>query len=68
MASFAQATGGESFSGDQADALLRRLDHLTPKTSSQMTTVPIWDLPGVMAVFIVILCLDCLVRKRRGMV
>ncbi len=67
MASFAQATGGRSFTPEQGDQLLGQLD-LTPKTSVQMTTVAIWDLPAVMIAFAAIVCLDCVVRKRRGMV
>ena len=68
MATFAKATGGDSFASNQAAQLLSRLDHRTPTTASQMTTVAIWDLPAVMAIFIAILCFDSLVRKRRGMV
>jgi uncharacterized membrane protein len=67
METFAKATGGQSFAPDQGEQLLARLD-LTPRTSSQTTTVAIWDLPAVMTLFIAILCIDCLVRKRRGMV
>lgn len=67
MESFAKATGGQSFKPEEADQLLARLD-LTPKTSVATTTVAIWDLPAVMCAFIAILCFDCLVRKRRGMV
>ena len=51
----------------QADELLNRID-LTPRTSVETTTVAVWDLPAVMTLFIIILCLDCLIRKRRGMV
>ena len=67
METFAKATGGQSFAPDQGDELLKQLD-LTPRTSAQTTTVAIWDLPAVMTLFIAILCIDCLVRKRRGMV
>lgn len=67
MAVFAKATGGESFTPEQGEELMRRLD-LSPKFSSEVTTVGIWDLPIVMIFFVTLVCIDCLVRKRRGMV
>jgi uncharacterized membrane protein len=66
-ASFAKATGGEAFGAGQAEALLKRLN-LTPRTLVQQTTVAVWNLPAVMALFIAIVCVDCFLRKRRGMV
>jgi hypothetical protein len=67
MAAFARATGGEAYSPEQADQLLKKIN-LAPRTSVQQTTVAIWDLPAVMALFIALVCVDCFIRKRRGMV
>lgn len=67
MASFAAATGGQSFTPAQSAELLKRLD-LTPKIATQTTTIAIWNLPALLIAFIAIVCIDCLVRKRRGMV
>jgi uncharacterized membrane protein len=67
MAAFASATGGKSFTPDQSDDLLKALN-LTPRASVQQTTVAVWNLPAVMAAFIAVVCVDCFVRKRRGMV
>ena len=67
MASFATATGGQSFTPAQADELLKRID-FTPTIATQTTTIAIWNLPAILLLFIAIVCIDCLVRKRRGMV
>ena len=68
MAEFARATGGKSFApADAAKGLVQAM-HLAPRHVQQSVTVAIWNLPATMIAFILLVCLDCLVRKRRGMV
>ncbi len=67
MQELAALTGGACFTPDQIDELADRLGaHQRPVR--QECTVPLWNLPAVLALFFVIICLDCLIRKRRGMV
>ncbi len=72
MASFARATGGKAFRADQMDG--NRLGELfaelkiEPRRFTQTATVALWNLPVTMAALIFIVCLDCFIRKRRGMV
>ena len=37
-------------------------------TFTQTATIPVWNLPVTLVGFILIVCIDTLVRKRRGMV
>ena len=67
MRDFAEATGGKVFSPEQGAALLAELD-LSPRRFQQTSSLAIWNLPLTMLLFIVFVCVDCLVRKRRGMV
>ena len=67
MTEFAAATGGKAFTPSQADALLGALD-LQPRQVTRPAAVTIWNLPLTMVLMIGLVCLDCLIRKRRGMV
>lgn len=67
MTDFAQATGGRAFHASDGDALVKALD-LTPRRVSETAVVAVWNLPLTMALMIGLVCLDCWLRKRRGMV
>ncbi len=67
MARFAEATGGKVFTSAQLPALLKQLQ-LSPRRETRTYTVAIWNRPIVMILIILAVALDCLIRKRRGMV
>ena len=67
MKEFATATGGKAFTPRQGDELLAALD-LQPRQITRPAAVTIWNLPLTMVLMIGFVCLDCLIRKRRGMV
>jgi len=67
MSEFAQATGGRAFSAAEGESLVKSLD-LTPRRVSEVAVVAVWNLPVTMALMIALVCLDCWLRKRRGMV
>ena len=67
MAAFAKAAGGEAFTPRQVRALIEKL-RLSARRVVVTRSTAVWNSPWVMLVMIVIVCLDCLVRKRRGMV
>ena len=67
MKEFARATGGKSFTPAEAAKELVKSLNLEPRHFSQSATIPVWNLPSVMTLFILLVCLDCLLRKRRGM-
>ena len=67
MTDFAQATGGRAFRPSDGEALVKALD-LTPRRVSETAVVAVWNLPLTMALMIGLVCLDCWLRKRRGMV
>lgn len=67
MASFATATGGKSFTPEQLPALLERLQ-LKPRQLTQNYCIAIWNRPLILVLMTLVVCLDCLIRKRRGMV
>jgi len=74
MAQFAQATGGKAFSPDQAAELLKTLEvalgapYGMAVRQTQTASVALWNLPLTMILFAALVCLDCYLRKRRGMV
>lgn len=68
MAKIATATGGKSFTAADAVGNLERALNLTPRQVRSRATVALWNLPALMAAFIILVCLDCLIRKRRGLV
>ena len=41
---------------------------LAPRFVGESVVVAVWNLPLTMAVLIGLICLDCWLRKRRGMV
>jgi len=67
MTEFAKATGGQAFSAADAGSLLQSLD-LTPRRVNETAVVALWNLPLTMVLMILLVCLDCWLRKRRGMV
>jgi uncharacterized membrane protein len=67
MTEFAQASGGRAFPAAEGDSLLASLD-LTPRRVPETAVVAVWNLPLTMALMILLVCLDCWLRKRRGMV
>ena len=67
IAGLADATGGRTFRPEQVQELLDAL-YLVSHRVSRSYTVPVWNLPAVMIVFILLVGLDCLIRKRRGLV
>lgn len=67
MADFAQATGGKAFAPDQAAALVSALQ-ARPYRYSQTVSVALWNLPLTLVLLALGVCLDCFLRKRRGMV
>ena len=67
MESFAAATNGKSFTPQDVDKLVEALKFRTHAVS-QSYTIPVWNLPAMMILFILLICLDCLIRKRRGLV
>ncbi len=67
MTAFATATGGQAFNAADADAFLKSID-LTPRIVAETATVAVWNLPLTMILLIILVCLDCWLRKRRGMV
>jgi len=67
MQSFALATGGRAFRPNEGEELIKTLDLATHEVSRSYT-VAVWNLPAVMVLFIGLVGLDCLIRKRRGQV
>ena len=67
MASLATATGGKAFSPNQTKELVQALQ-TRGRLVTQTHVVALWNLPITLILFIALVCLDCLIRKRRGMV
>lgn len=67
MAEFAEATGGKAFPAANAADLLKSID-LTPRHLTETIVIALWNLPLTMTLLILLVCLDCWLRKRRGMV
>ncbi len=67
MARLAEATGGKLFTADQLASLLKELK-LSPRHDAKTYTIAIWNRPLVMILIVLAVALDCLIRKRRGMV
>lgn len=66
MAELAAATGGHAFAPDQDKALI---DAVSARSRSVTRThvVALWNLPLTLVVFFALVCVDCLIRKQRGM-
>ncbi len=67
MKELADATGGAVIDPSQMAKLAERLG-AAPRRVSQACTIPLWNLPATLAFLFLAICLDCLIRKRRGMV
>ena len=65
MEKLAEATGGKLFRANEAVSLAEALAGLSRKTS-RTYVAPIWNLPPAMVLFILLVCADCWLRKRRG--
>jgi len=67
MARFTELTGGATWSPAQIQNLIEALK-LDVHTNTEELTISVWNLPAVLALFILLFALDCLIRKRRGLV
>jgi hypothetical protein len=67
METFATATGGQTYTPEQIDDLVEQLRPAT-HLLNQNYAIAIWNLPATMVLLIIIVCLDCYIRKRRGLV
>ncbi|MFW5857499.1 MAG: hypothetical protein ACOCX4_06460, partial [Planctomycetota bacterium] len=67
MAELADATAGAAFGPQDADALLEAL-RLRTRVVAEERAIALWNLPLTLILFLACVCLDCLLRKRRGMV
>ena len=67
MESLAEMTGSKAFKPDHMNELLQALN-LNSYSITQRLTISVWNLPAVMILFIIIVGLDCFIRKRRGLV
>jgi uncharacterized membrane protein len=66
MASLAKTTGGQAFRPDEFDALVKALE-LRSNETTRNYAVALWNLPTMMILFIGLVCIDCFIRKRRGL-
>jgi uncharacterized membrane protein len=66
MAELAAATGGRAFSPEESKALEEAVRART-RTVTRTHVVALWNLPLTLFLFFTLVCVDCLVRKRRGM-
>jgi len=66
MDALAHGAFGRRFDVGEVDALLSQLRGKTHRVRQQHA-VAIWNLPAMLILFMAIVCLDCLIRKRRGM-
>ena len=67
MESLAEMTGSKAFKPDHMNELIQALN-LNSYSITQRLTISVWNLPAVMVLFIIIVGLDCFIRKRRGLV
>lgn len=67
MAEFAKATGGEAFGPGDGPKLVSALKLVTRHTK-ETTTVAVWNLPATLLLMVALVCVDCFIRKRRGLV
>jgi hypothetical protein len=66
MADLAAATGGKAFTPEEAQDLLKTLQ-VKSRLDVRTCVVALWNLPLMLVLFTALVCLDCLIRKRRGM-
>ncbi|MFP4026353.1 MAG: glutamine amidotransferase [Candidatus Brocadiia bacterium] len=67
MNQFARTTGGKAFTPQESEDLLNALD-LERREYVQRPVVAVWNLPIVLLALLGLVCMDCFIRKRRGMV
>jgi len=67
MAELAKATGGRSAKLSDGEQLIAAMD-LKPRIIEQQVAVALWNRPLTMVALLSLVCLDCFIRKRRGMV
>ncbi|NQT86054.1 hypothetical protein HQ560_04775, partial [bacterium] len=67
MAALAEASGGKAFAPAQKEALLAAL-RLRQHSVVETRTVALWNLPVLLLLFLACVTVDCLWRKRRGLV
>lgn len=67
MQTFASATGGRAFAPSELAALAETID-LTPEQVRRPASIALWNLPLTLMLLLAAVCVDCWVRKRRGMV
>mgnify|MGYP001277724830 FL=1 len=65
MASLAASTGGKAFDSSKIESLVESLASLSRNVSKSYVS-PLWNLPATMILFILLVCIDCWLRKRRG--
>ena len=63
----ARETGGREGSETEADSLLAAIP-LQPEHYDEKVTVTLWNLPLLAALLIAVVCVDCYIRKRSGLV
>ena len=63
----ANKTGGRAGLADDADEVLAAVP-LGPEFYVERVSVTLWNLPLVAALLIVVVCVDCFIRKRNGLV
>ena len=66
MTELAAATGGRAFAPGQEQALMESVGARS-RTVTRTHVVALWNLPLTLFLFFALVCVDCLVRKRRGM-
>ncbi len=67
MAELAAATGGRAIAPDAVADLATTID-LAPRLVRRPATIALWNLPLTLVLLLTVVCLDCWLRKRRGMV
>ena len=65
MQKLATATEGKLYKSNEATQLANLLAGLSRQTS-RTYVAPVWNLPPAMILFILLVCADCWLRKRRG--
>lgn len=67
MSMFAEATKGRAFGPEEIGDLVKELN-LFSHNVTESYAIAVWNLPSVMILIILLVSLDCLIRKRRGLV
>ena len=67
MRTFTAATGGKTFAPGDTAALTAALA-MPPTLERRSAAIALWNLPLTLALLLAVVCVDCWVRKRQGMV